>query len=143
MPQRPRRVLVVDDDATIRAVVGEMLADEGYETRLAAHGQEALAALAARRADLIILDLMMPVMDGWAFRAAQQAHAELAGIPVLVLSAGRDLTTVAARLSPAAIVAKPFDLIALLDEIERVLNAAPPPGRFGQHDGPGPALTEA
>ena len=76
MERRPCRVLVIEDDATIRGVVAEMLLDEGYEPFLAINGQDGLAQLAACRPDLIILDLMMPVLDGVAFRAAQRASDE-------------------------------------------------------------------
>jgi CheY-like chemotaxis protein len=85
------RVLIVEDDAQIAAVLGETLRDEGYEVRRASNGQEGLAILGQWTPDTIILDLMMPVMDGKTFRAEQRRLPEpLAGLPVIVLSGARD-----------------------------------------------------
>ena len=70
---RGRRVLVVDDDLSIQGFLAEALADEGYGVRTAANGREALAILREWRPDLILLDLMMPEMDGWEFRGEQRA----------------------------------------------------------------------
>src|SRR5512142_2938239 len=86
-PGAARRVLIVEDDVDIRETLGELLATAGYETAGAANGLDGLAA--ARRAppDLIVLDLMMPVMDGWEFRSAQRRDPALASIPVIVISA--------------------------------------------------------
>src|SRR3954470_12387725 len=89
-----KRVLVVDDDPDIRESVRLVLEDEGYEVEEAADGAAALALLraATTRPDVILLDLMMPVMNGWQFRAAQLADDDLADIPVIVLSADSNLS---------------------------------------------------
>ena len=89
----PARVLVVDDDTILRTVLCESLADEGYEVRPADNGRHALALLGDWTPDVIVLDLMMPGMDGWAFRGAQLGRRAVAHIPVIVLSATRDLRT--------------------------------------------------
>jgi CheY-like chemotaxis protein len=123
---RPWRVLVVDDDAVIREVIGEFLRDQDYETVLAAHGREALALMRQWRPDLVILDLMMPVMDGWEVRALQRADADLATIPVLIMTATREINERVAPLAPAAIVPKPFDLPNLLATVQRLLPDAQP-----------------
>ena len=115
------RVLVVDDDPAIREFVGQALEDEGYEVRLAVNGQEALATLLEWQANLIVLDLMMPTMDGWTFRDRQREVDILADIPVIVMSAARNLVGQTDRLAPAAILPKPFDLDTLLAETERLL----------------------
>src|SRR5262245_34872901 len=82
------RVLIVDDDYDIRATLHEILSDEGYDVASSANGFEALQALRSGTAPcLILLDLMMPVMDGWQFRAQQLSDPTLASIPVVVLSA--------------------------------------------------------
>ena len=82
-------ILVVDDDADIRDSVAEVLEDAGYRVQQAANGREALDYLQASAYPcIILLDLMMPVMDGPQFRAAQQSKPTLAGIPVVVISAG-------------------------------------------------------
>ena len=116
------RVLVVDDDPAIRDFVGQALEEEGYEVRLAINGQDALSTLLKWQADLIVLDLMMPTMDGWTFRDRQRQIETLANIPVIVMSAARNLNGQSDRLLPAAILPKPFDLDHLLTETERLLN---------------------
>lgn len=127
MPEPERRVLVVDDDISIQGFLAEALADEGYDVRTAANGREALATLRAWRPSVILLDLMMPDMDGWVFRAEQRAMPAVADVPVIVLSATRDLTAKARDLEPAQIFAKPFDLDALLETIDAFAGAAPDP----------------
>jgi two-component system response regulator MprA len=126
MPERERpaerRVLVVDDDPSIQGFLAEALTDEGYGVRTAANGREALTVLAGWHPDLILLDLMMPEMDGWAFRAEQRTRADLADVPVIVLSAMRDLTSRVQTLDPAGVFAKPFDLERLLATIERLIS---------------------
>lgn len=121
MSERKRRILVVDDDISIRGFLAEALTDEGYDVRSASNGQEALVAAEAWRPDLILLDLMMPVMDGWTFRDEQRRIAGLADVPVIVLSATRDLPARAEQLEPAHIFSKPFDLDALLATIAETL----------------------
>jgi two-component system response regulator MprA len=64
---------------------------------------------------------MMPEMDGWTFRAEQRSRAEVAAIPVIVLSATRDLEARAEALAPARVFSKPFDLNALLTAIEELV----------------------
>ena len=115
------RVLVVDDDSAIREFVGQALEEEGYEVRLAVNGQDALSTLLEWQAHLIVLDLMMPTMDGWTFRDRQREVENLADIPVIVMSAARNLVGQTERLAPAAILPKPFDLDRLLSETERLL----------------------
>lgn len=84
-----RRVFVVEDDSELRRTLGEALTAQGYEVVAAANGAEALDALrrAESRPCLILLDLMMPVMNGYEFRAAQRADPALSDIPVVVISA--------------------------------------------------------
>jgi CheY-like chemotaxis protein len=117
----PPRVLVVDDDPAIREFVGQALEEEGYEVRVAVNGQDALATLVEWQANLIVLDLMMPTMDGWTFREKQREMAALAEIPVIVMSAARNLVGQADRLAASALLPKPFDLDTLLAETERLL----------------------
>lgn len=113
-------VLVVDDETDIRQAVAEILADEGYEVCSASDGAEALVALRKFHPSLVLLDLMMPRMNGWEFRAAQKRDAELAGIPVVVLSAvGRPGT-----IDADGFIQKPFDLEELLGAVKRHARAA-------------------
>ena len=84
---RPK-LMIIDDDRNIREVLGEMLADEGFIIEAAWNGAEALKRLRAGfRPHLIILDMMMPVMDGVAFREELKHSPELAGIPVIGVTA--------------------------------------------------------
>jgi CheY-like chemotaxis protein len=82
-------VLLIEDDVHVRHVVAEALADEGYAVREAADGRAALEQLATWRPDVILLDLMMPGLDGRAFRAEQRARGLAADAPLVVLSASR------------------------------------------------------
>ena len=122
-----RTVMVVEDDAAIREVVVEILAYEGFEPVEARNGLEALARL---RRDgvapaLILLDLMMPVMNGWQFRIEQLRDPSLARIPVVLMSASEPEGLVA-----DGHVVKPFDIPALLAAIARAMasRAADQPG---------------
>ncbi|HEV8536589.1 MAG TPA: response regulator [Candidatus Limnocylindria bacterium] len=117
-----KRVLVVDDDPDIRELLFTALEDDGFEVVPAANGQEALAIIRTFRPDVIVLDLMMPVMDGWQFASELRARGD-GEIPIVLLSAARDLRTHAKTLSAAEIIEKPFDLSELLPKIARVASA--------------------
>jgi CheY-like chemotaxis protein len=114
-------VLLVEDDDDIRGSIAEILREEGFEVVGASDGDEALRFLrgAAEPPRLILLDLMMPVMDGWAFRAAQLADERLAKIPVVILSAATDVRRHAQQLRVDDYLVKPLDVPLLLNAIER------------------------
>jgi two-component system CheB/CheR fusion protein len=122
--ERPSRVLVVDDEAAIRSTLGDVFELQGYDCRLAANGSEALGMLSGWGADLIVLDLMMPVMDGWAFRREQQAAPAVRDIPVIVISARQSHEDRDAELAPAAVVAKPFEMDELLNTVHHILSVS-------------------
>ena len=106
-------VLVVDDDATIREVVDAFLSEEGYEVVTAPDGAAALARVRERPPGLILLDMRMPVMDGWAFaRAYRRAPGPHA--PIVVLTAAREAAERAAAIGADGVLGKPFDLYRLL-----------------------------
>jgi CheY-like chemotaxis protein len=109
-------VFVVEDDLDTREMLCRFLELEGYSVESAANGRQALDRLrSGAGACVIVLDLMMPVMDGWQFRREQVRHAELAKIPVIVVSAaGRDRI---ARIDANAILSKPVDLDELLERV--------------------------
>jgi DNA-binding response OmpR family regulator len=113
--------LVVDDDPDIRDLLVSVLLDDGYEAKPARNGREALAILEGWQAHVVILDLMMPVMDGWTFAEQMQQRWN---IPIIVLSAATDLKRHAERLKAAAAVPKPFDLDTLLPRIASVVGGA-------------------
>jgi C4-dicarboxylate-specific signal transduction histidine kinase len=115
-----RWILIVDDDADLGEEVASFLSDEGFVTEVAANGGLAIARLhEGMRPDLILLDLMMPVMDGWQFRAFQRADPDLAQLPVIAMSAND--TAQARAIHADAYVSKPFSLSDLLSVVQRVL----------------------
>lgn len=118
-------ILVVEDDDTLRSVIGEVLVDEGYHVDLATDGHEALEILRGADPDLIILDVMMPRMDAFRFREIQQARGP-GRAAVLVVSAVRDVRSAAATLGAQAFLPKPFQLQALLAEVDRLLSGGRP-----------------
>ena len=118
-------VLLVEDDEGIRQVLADSLADEGWLVRQAADGQEALDLLTTWRPDVILLDLMMPRMDGWAFRAAQRTLARGMDLPLVILSANHRAESTAATLGAAAFIAKPFNIDQLVATIGAVTRPGP------------------
>lgn len=108
-------MLVVDDDAGIRESLEEVLRDAGYEVAVAADGRQALGMLSPRPA-LLLVDLMMPELDGWELIDELTRTAPLADIPVCVLSA------IASHAPPkaSAVLTKPVDLDELLATVERL-----------------------
>ena len=119
--QRSTVSLIVEDDGDIRDSLTQILREEGYAVTGVANGQEALDHLhRAGPSDLILLDLMMPVMDGWQFRIRQQEDPDLAAIPVVVLSADGNVRRKAEALGAQGALAKPFDLDSLLDAVTRL-----------------------
>ena len=127
------RVLIVDDDSGTRDFLGDLLGAEGFETRQAGDGREALGVAEGFRPDLILLDLGMPVMDGRALLDEFGRSERLAGIPTIVMSAYGDRwdSPISVR-QVAALLGKPFDPDTLLGTIGRVLDReglAVPAGR--------------
>ena len=113
-------MLIIEDDPDLRDALHELLAGEGYEVSTAAEGQEGLARLGAPpRPCLVLLDLMLPNMDGFEFRVRQLEDPELAPIPVIVLSGGGDVEQKVARLGVAAALTKPLDFERLLECVAR------------------------
>jgi CheY-like chemotaxis protein len=112
----PRRIFVVDDDEDIREGLMDFLEDNGYEPVGAADGREALQLLGTAEPPpcVIILDLMMPVMDGQSFREAQLQDPALSHIPVIVISAYKDGEEAARQIHATTYLPKPLDLDALL-----------------------------
>ncbi len=114
--QRP--ILVVDDDEIILSTLALCLEDEGYAVVAASNGKEALQRVEREHPRLILLDMKMPVMDGWAFAAAYRErpgpHA-----PIIVMTAAQDARSRPAEIAADGCLAKPFDLDRLLDLVRR------------------------
>jgi CheY-like chemotaxis protein len=114
------RILLVEDDTDLREALSQILRDEGYEVEGAAHGREALDKLrGGQRPCVILLDLTMPVMNGWQFRAEQREDPALSRIPVIVISAGHDLPSQMSALGLEEYVRKPIRLETLLHSLAR------------------------
>jgi DNA-binding response OmpR family regulator len=116
-----KRILVVEDDITLRETLTEVFIDEGHEVRAAAHGSEALDHLDGWEPDLIVLDLMMPTMDAFAFRARQRELGVAAGARTVVISAARDLGSAVEILEADSWIAKPFLLAEVVEVVDRLL----------------------
>ena len=115
-------VLVVDDDPAIRGLVADALRDRGYVVDLAAHGREALEAMRARRPATVVLDLMMPIMDGFTFMEACHHEQLCDNVPIVVISAVHDALRRIEDVPIHACVAKPFDLDELISTITQLAN---------------------
>ena len=111
-------ILIVDDDPDIRESLREVLEDEGYDVATVGNGREALDHLKASspRPCVILLDLMMPVMDGWQFRREQKQDPDIASIPLIVITATGNRPVL---IDAAELVMKPLDLERLFQAIER------------------------
>jgi CheY-like chemotaxis protein len=116
-------VLVVDDDSQVRGLTETILKSYGYQVVVAADGQEGIRRLSEGRPDLIVLDLNMPVMDGWRFCAERQRLADrsLESIPILLLTGEDDALSHADELRAAGCLEKPVDPDDLLDAVSSAM----------------------
>lgn len=114
-----RTVLVVDDDETIRRVLDSFLSLEGYRVLLASDGAAALDLLQREPADVILLDMRMPVMDGWEFSRRYRQGSWTA--PLVAFTAGRDAAARAQEIGAQFYVGKPFEVDDLLSTLERAV----------------------
>jgi signal transduction histidine kinase len=120
-PLRDTRILLVEDDGAIRTTLADMLRDEGCAVTAVTNGREALRHLhQSAPPDTIVLDLMMPVMDGWEFRVEQRNDPALAGIPVIAMSA--DVSAKARAIAADAYVRKPIDFDELVRRVRGVID---------------------
>jgi two-component system chemotaxis response regulator CheY len=116
------KILVVDDDPSIRSTVVEILEMEGYPVECAANGAEALASVEREPPSLVLLDMRMPVLDGWGFaRALRERRIEL---QILVMTAAQDARCWADEIGAQGYLPKPFDLSDLLEKVEHTRSGA-------------------
>ncbi|HVJ94563.1 MAG TPA: response regulator [Labilithrix sp.] len=125
-PKRERAlILVADDDPELLGLIGEALAYRGYRVVTAKHGREALERVEEERPQLILLDMNMPVMDGWTFaKALRERHGR--SIPIVVITAAKDSQLRADEVGAEGELGKPFDLQQLYEVVEDTLVAEAP-----------------
>src|SRR5215467_8732275 len=121
-----RLLLVVDDDEATRMLLTELFNAHGYAVVVAENGEQALKQLLDYAPDLVVLDLQMPVMDGWRFRAAQQllSNVRVAAVPVVLLTGSDNAEKYAQALHAAGFVEKPFQPDLLLGAVLKALKAS-------------------
>lgn len=127
------RVLVVDDNPSIRTLVAELLELAGYAVATAADGLEALRAVERARPALVILDMHMPGLDGWGF--ARELRARGLELPMLVVTSAPDARRWADEIGAVGCLPKPFEIVALISLVGRLCGAPPAaasPGRQGR-----------
>ncbi len=113
-----QHILVVDDDPMIRETVAEILDFEGYSIETAANGREALQAMEQSPPSLVLLDMRMPILDGWGF--ARKVKERGLQVSIVVMTAARNAGRWAAEIDADGYLAKPFDLADLLATIDRL-----------------------
>jgi CheY-like chemotaxis protein len=116
-----QRILVVDDDLAIRDVVAEILQMSNYEVEKASNGAEALTVIRRQPPAAVLLDLMMPVMDGWEFLRHCRRAPPCAPVPVAIMSAARNASAQAVELGAQAFLQKPFEFDAIVETVERLV----------------------
>jgi CheY-like chemotaxis protein len=122
-------ILIVDDDNDVRAALAELLEAEGFSVEGVPDGRAALARLRAAKVHpaVILLDLMMPGMDGWDFRDEQMRDPQLAAVPVVIVSAsGFSRNSIQTQFRPAAFVQKPIERAALLGVLRELVRSGAP-----------------
>lgn len=117
VPEQSRPILVVDDDPTILATVSETLDLEGYPVVTATNGEEALQEVDRSRPWVVLLDMRMPVLDGWGFMQALRERG--LSLTVVVMTAAADARRWAAEIGAQGVLAKPFELDDLIAAIQR------------------------
>ena len=117
VPGAKTRVLVVEDDSAVRSLLRDVLELLGCAVQLAANGREALEHLQQVRPDLVLLDFMMPIMDGRAFAAAVRRDGRTVDLPIVLMSAAPEAAQVSGEIRAQALLRKPFDL----DELARLV----------------------
>jgi CheY-like chemotaxis protein len=116
-----KRILIVEDDPDVAAALAEVLEAAGFAPVVASNGRQAIDRLQREAPPtLILLDMMMPVMDGWAFRREQQKMNGVSEVPVVVLTADGDARQKALALRAQGHLSKPVSIDALLSVIERI-----------------------
>ena len=118
-PNCDKLVMIVEDDRDVRESIAEVLEDNQYTVMGAANGREALERLrTSEKPCVILLDIMMPIMNGWEFREMQEKDPELSEIPIIVLTAHADIHEAASGMHAAGMLRKPVKLDSLLSTVD-------------------------
>lgn len=125
-PLLTKRVLVVDDERTIRDLLAEALLEAGFEVEVASNGVDALTLMQRWVPDAIVLDLMMPRLDGTGFTELMRLNPRLAGVPVLLVTAAYGAEQAAEQVGARAWLAKPFELDHLVAEVTQLVGGSVP-----------------
>ena len=115
-------ILIADDDEGIRELLRELLDSEGYRVQEATNGAEAIASIAANRPHAVLMDLMMPVVSGVEATAMIKRDPRTASIPVLAMSAGRNIVALQNDIPADDFIAKPFELSTLIAAIAALIS---------------------
>jgi putative two-component system response regulator len=120
---RQAHVIVVDDEPSIREICADVLSSEGYQVSTAKNGQEAVDIMAQEPIDLVLMDIMMPVMDGLSACKAIKADERTRDVPVVIMSAAHNLRERVSEVHciAEAVVPKPFDFDQLLETVGRLI----------------------
>jgi CheY-like chemotaxis protein len=113
-----RDILVVDDDVYLCEIMSDVLQAEGHKTRTASNGLEALERIREKRPDLILLDLMMPVMSGWELAATLRANSDWNDIPIVIITADYHVERKREETGARAVITKPFDIDQLVQVVD-------------------------
>ncbi|HEX4740998.1 MAG TPA: response regulator [Caulobacteraceae bacterium] len=116
-------VLVVDDEMGVANLLSDVLSDEGYHVIVAPNGREALRRAGEQHPDLVISDLMMPVMDGAQLKKAMEAEPDLKDIPFIIMSSMPEATVLEQCAGYALFVRKPFQIYGLIDQIKNIVDS--------------------
>ena len=119
-------VLVVDDDSALRQIIAEALVDAGYDVRQAANGIEALDAVRADPPEVVLLDLSMPIIDGWEFVDAWHTSGARQGGRLVVISGVPGAEATVEGIRPDAFLAKPFDVERLIETVRGLTRETAP-----------------
>jgi two-component system, chemotaxis family, chemotaxis protein CheY len=115
----PKDVLIVEDEPYLCDLISDVLEAEGHETRKASNGLDALQMISERRPQLVLLDLMMPVMDGWEFMSELRSNPAWRDVPVVIITAVYDVAKTQAITDARAVLTKPFDIDQLSEVVRR------------------------
>jgi CheY-like chemotaxis protein len=126
LPQ-PTRVLVVDDESTIRELLAEALGEAGFDVETASNGVQALKVMQHWIPEVIVLDLMMPRLDGSGFTELMRLNPRYARVPILLLTAAYGAEQAAVQMGARAWLTKPFELDHLVHEVAALAGGREPP----------------